>query len=289
LTACERLSTCEHEFCSSAWIYWKTEVASLRPHATSLAENEGHQPDEPDEQIVSSMIIGKVVSTVFVVPDSEIVPDLGKRHELRFQLGAEGSRPHRVVNQLRGRVFLFAPDSRVFSRSKASESFSRASWRSVRVRDWNRETASTSLASSCGSPVFGLKSEMSCRASGGTRRWMRMSSPKLNAIPLRAKIRFTSLRKLVLARSNPLLVVAEEQVLVAEVPVENPSAGLVDVERNEVEDVQNDGSAREPPRERVITDLRYMRPEDVEEHDLISAGDVTDSIVAVAHRKIARQ
>jgi hypothetical protein len=118
---------------------------------------------------------------------------------------------------------------------------------------------------------------------------MRMSSPKLNAIPLRAKIRFTSLRKLVLARSNPLLVVAEEQVLVAEVPVENPSAGLVDVERNEVEDVQNDGSAREPPRERVITDLRYMRPEDVEEHDLISAGDVTDSIVAVAHRKIARQ
>jgi hypothetical protein len=53
--------------------------------------------------------------------------------------------------------------------------------------------------------------------------------------------------ELVLARSNPLLVVAEEQVLVAEVPVENPSAGLVDVERNEVEDVPNDGSAREPP------------------------------------------
>jgi hypothetical protein len=79
-----------------------------------LAENEGHQPDEPDEQIVSSMIIGKVVSTVFVVPDSEIVPDLGKRHELRFLLGAERSRPHRLVNQLRGRVFLFAPDSRVF-------------------------------------------------------------------------------------------------------------------------------------------------------------------------------
>lgn len=47
------------------------------------------------------------------------------------------------------------------------------------------------------------------------------------------------LAELGFARCNPLPVVFEEQVLVAEVAVEVPPGGLVDVERNEVEDVQN--------------------------------------------------